>query len=270
MKFSPQFLFELENSSTIKYTVQKYLESKNGKLITSGTEEYIQDIKIILNKISAKTCEAQCEEICAINLNKNNATTLTDKLEKIAEIICEQAFIDSGNNYSELYCNVLKHLSKKYTDLKKLVLQKCAKNVLENYKINVPTDIVSEIDKMDYMTKKKTYYMCCLNFIIKMYIGNYINDDSVRATISHLFRHAEENNYEELYVDYICHIFFQVLKIKVFQSSTDITMIEWIKKLDKIAKYYTQKKLPSKIVFRIHDIFDLCNQKLIDKCFEDV
>ncbi len=255
-------VFDNVNTEQVLKNVKKIIELKNGNTnIGNNIETYLKKVKEILNKISVHNYKELCKDICEIKLIENN----NEQLDKLSDMLFEQILNDDNGTFLNLYCEILKELSLKYENLKIFTLKKIGKYVLYNHSINVPKTLINEIDVQDYKIKKKSNYLCCLQFIITMYNSNYIDINSIEMTIDNLFVNVLENKYSELYIDYLCFFFLELLKKSPFRNRKDEKMKNWLTKFYVIMNHYKDNNLTKRIIYKIEDLFELCNQTIIDE-----
>jgi hypothetical protein len=249
--------------------------------ISSNIEEYVKKINVNLNKLSKSNYESLSDELAKMEFNDLKS------LEKLAELVCEKAYID--HSYTDLYVKLLCKLSKerkqtkvighdgieKVITLKHLVLHKCCDNLLKDFNIRskIPTSLTDEEDIFIEYGKHKKRYVGIINLITQMYINNYIDINSIIRTIDELIKIIESNKiqentdtkYDDLYIEFLCELLMRM--DTKFKSSTDKYIDDALRSLYKYSR--SKPQISSKIRFKIDDLFEVFSPKLTDKILEE-
>lgn len=222
-------------------------------IIGANMDNDIKELKNVLNKITMDTYRQLSKDICVHDFK--------NKPDIFADIICETAFVNE--NYVKTYYLLINLICSTHNNFKQYVLKKCKNTILNTYSIEIPENLKSnELDSSDFFEKKRTRYYGCLDLLVEMFRNSFISSIAIDKTIDHLFSFV--SNYEELYVDYICHIFTRLTAYNsIFRQRNDKLMEAWLRTLVDISNHYHMNKR-DKIYYKICDILDGCNQKLVN------
>lgn len=252
--YDPKFIRQFENDKKVSDNVDKYMT-------VHYEPDYIKNIRFILSRISGKSLNAELTNLVNLNLKKS------EQFEAFSDNIC--SYIEKAPSYAGLYCDVLIGYAARIGDssifLKNCVLKRCASHLMKEHDFmkRIPVSLKTDTDIEDYKLKNKDRYMSVCDFICVMYEKKYIDEQSVEGTITRLFEQNEKNKlgkvtYDELYVDYIFNFFLKLPK--EFRKRNDDSMYGWLMSLNDM-----RHKLPQRYSFKIDDIFDLYDQKLVSK-----
>lgn len=234
-----------------------------------GTEKYINDIRICLNKMSNKNYDIQSATILDY-IQKISELEDQDQIEKVANAIFDIA--STNKFYSEMYAKIYKDLINLYPIFQTIFndfLLQFSNNILDLKYIdpNIDYDAFCNYNKQN--DRKKATVV----FIIHMMKQSVISSENVLDILQHLLQKIDE--YMEL-PDHINEIEEMTELVNLFilegyvfistNSDSDSNSDRWKLQISKIQafsqfKVKDKKSLSSRVIFKYMDLCSFINKK---------
>lgn len=231
--------------------------------VKEGVEKSINDIRILLNKISKKNYDTQkqliIDEIKSFMDANNDSDNKEEDTLKLSKIIFD---IITGNKFfSELYSELYKELKNQF-DIFNIIL----KNYISNYKESIDNNhyIDPNVDYNGYCnyTKINDNRKALSMFIVNMYKNNSLEKDIIfdfikyflNKTIEYIDQENKTNEVEEITEN----VFIYVSNTHTLLSKYDEWKNEFLPLIIKMSqmKVKEHKSLTNRVVFKYMDIID--------------
>ena len=228
-----------------------------------GLEKKINDVRICINKMSAKNYDLQRDAILAFILEIYQEQE-ENELEKIANAIFDIA--STNKFYSEMYAKLYKELIHLYP-----VFQKVMDTFLQKYMESL-NEIKYADPNVDYdlfcvYTKQSDKRKATAQFLVHMMREEILSHDYILSIIQDLIAKVGENMDMEDKINEVEEI-TELVNIFISQSKGFIssTTSVWITSIDAIrafSKYKLKEKksLSSRIIFKYTDLVTLIDKK---------
>ena len=225
-----------------------------------GLEKKINDVRICINKMSAKNYEIQRDTIFAYIIEVEQDE---DALEKIANAIFDIA--STNKFYSEMYARLYRELIKLYP-----VFQKVMDVFLQKYMDSLQeikyADPNVDYDLFCVYTKQSDKRKATAQFIVHMMKENILSQMYILSVMYDLIEKVKENMDKEDRINEVEEI-SELVNIFVSQSIgyIDSSAETWTKSIETIrgfAKYKLKEKksISSRIIFKYTDLVTLMNK----------
>jgi len=225
-----------------------------------GLEKKINDVRICINKMSAKNYETQRDAIFAYIIEVEQDE---DALEKIANAIFDIA--STNKFYSEMYARLYRELIQLYP-----VFQKVMDVFLQKYMDSLQeikyADPNVDYDLFCVYTKQSDKRKATAQFIIHMMKETILSQNYILSIMHDLIEKVKENMDTENCINEVEEI-TELVNIFVSQSigfvhSSDETWIQSINIIREFAKYKLKEKksISSRIIFKYTDLVTLLDK----------
>ena len=228
-----------------------------------GLEKKINDVRICINKMSAKNYDLQRDAIFAFILEINQEED-SESLEKIANTIFDIA--STNKFYSEMYARLYRELIHVYP-----IFQKVMDVFLHKYMDSLQeikyADPNVDYDLFCVYTKQSDKRKATAQFIVHMMREKILSQEYILSVISDLIKKVREYMDTDGKINEVEEI-TELVNIFVSQSNTFIVLTDsWSESVNIIrefAKYKLKEKksLSSRIIFKYTDLVTLIDKKL--------
>lgn len=228
-----------------------------------GLEKKINDVRICINKMSAKNYDLQRDAIFAFILEINQEED-SESLEKIANTIFDIA--STNKFYSEMYAKLYKELIHVYP-----IFQKVMDVFLHKYMDSLQeikyADPNVDYDLFCVYTKQSDKRKATAQFLVHMMKEGILSQEYILSIISDLIQKVSEYMDTDGKINEVEEI-TELVNIFVSQSNTFIVSTQdWLNCVDIIrefAKYKLKEKksLSSRILFKYTDLVTLLDKKI--------
>jgi len=224
-----------------------------------GLEKKINDVRICINKMSAKNYDAQRDAILAYILEADQEE---DALEKIANAIFDIA--STNKFYSEMYARLYRELIHLYHIFQKVMdifLQKYMDS-LQEIKYADPN---VDYDLFCVYTKLSDKRKATAHFLVHMMREKILSNEYIISIIHDLIEKVKENMDTDDRINEVEEI-TELVNIFISQTKGFISSNEiWMKCIDDIrlfAKYKIKEKksLSTRIIFKYTDLVTLMDK----------
>ena len=224
-----------------------------------GLEKKINDVRICINKMSAKNYDSQRDAIFAFILEINQEED-SESLEKIANAIFDIA--STNKFYSEMYAKLYRELIDLYP-----VFQKVMDVFLHKY-IDSLQEIKYADPNVDYdlfcvYTKQSDKRKATAQFLVHMMREGILSSEYILSIISDLIVKVREYMDTDDKINEVEEI-TELVNIFVSQSNTFIVFTSnLVNSIREFAKYKLKEKksLSSRILFKYTDLVTLIDKK---------
>ena len=226
-----------------------------------GLEKKINDVRICINKMSAKNYDLQRDAILAfiLEINQEDET----ELEKIANAIFDIA--STNKFYSEMYARLYKELIHLYP-----VFQNVLDNFLQKYMVSL-NEINYADPNVDYdlfcvYTKQSDKRKATAQFLVHMMREKILSQEYILSIIQDLIVKVRENMDTDNKINEVEEI-TELVNIFVSQSIGEIIPTESWSIIREFAKYKLKdkKSLSSRIIFKYTDLVALMDKSILKK-----
>jgi len=224
-----------------------------------GLEKKMNDVRICINKMSAKNYDLQRDAILAFILEINQEEE-EGELEKIANAIFDIA--STNKFYSEMYAKLYKELIHLYPVFQKVMdvfLQKYMDSLNEiNY-----ADPNVDYDLFCIYTKQSDKRKATAQFLVHMMREKILSQEYILSIIQDLIVKVRENMDTENKINEVEEI-TELVNIFVSQSLGEIIPNESWSTIREFAKYKLKdkKSLSSRIIFKYTDLVTLMDKSI--------
>lgn len=225
-----------------------------------GLEKKINDVRICINKMSAKNYDSQRDAIFAFILEINQEED-SESLEKIANAIFDIA--STNKFYSEMYAKLYRELIDVYP-----VFQKVMDVFLHKYMDSLQeikyADPNVDYDLFCVYTKQSDKRKATAQFLVHMMREKILSPDYILSIISDLIEKVRENMDTDGKINEVEEI-TELVNIFVSQTIGFIVLSSnLIDLLREFAKYKLKEKksLSSRIIFKYTDLVTLIDKKI--------
>jgi len=224
--------------------------------IKEGAEKIITDIRVCLNKISAKNYDNQKEQIMnliPLLIKENN-----EDFSKIGNSIFESA---SNNKFnSNIYANLYKDILVHFPNLKE-TFDEFLNNYIENIKEIHYVDSNVDYDKYCEYNKKNDKRKAISTFLSNLVINGVVETEKVFEIISYLqktiieYMEIENRSNEIEEITENMYLFITILNESCKQYQEWNVIVETVKQFSKL-KVKEKKSLSSRAIFKYMDILE--------------
>jgi len=225
-----------------------------------GLEKKINDVRICINKMSAKNYDLQRDAIFAFILEINQEED-SESLEKIANTIFDIA--STNKFYSEMYAKLYKELIQLYP-----VFQKVMDVFLHKYMDSLQeikyADPNVDYDLFCVYTKQSDKRKATAQFLVHMMREKILSQEYILSIISDLIVKVKENMDTENKINEVEEI-TELVNIFVSQTIGFIVLASnLVDLLREFAKYKLKEKksLSSRILFKYTDLVTVLDKKI--------
>lgn len=234
------------------------------KIVKEGTEKYMDEIRISLNKLSNKNIDFLKDQIInTIEKILENTQDKEEDIKKISKIIFDTAI--SNKFFSELYADIYNILNKKFD----IIFKNQIISIIENYKESI-NDIIYVDSNKDYdaycaYIKKNDIRKASTTFIVHLLKKQILPTNDVMGVILYLedlvCSYAEQdgrnNEIEEIVENLFilitqCHSELKDIQLWTEEIIENIFKLSKLRKTD-VAKY---KSMTNRATFKLMDIID--------------
>jgi len=222
-----------------------------------GIEKKINDVRICINKMSAKNYDLQRDAIMAFIVEED------DELEKIANVIFDIA--STNKFYSEIYARLYRELIHLYP-----VFQKVMDAFLQKYMDSLQeikyADPNVDYDLFCVYTKQSDKRKATAQFLVHMMREKILSQHYIVSIIQDLIVKVQENMDTEDKINEVEEI-TELVNIFISQSLGErIVMENWNQCINSIREFATykikdKKSLSSRIIFKYTDLVTLIDKK---------
>jgi hypothetical protein len=224
--------------------------------IKEGAEKIITDIRVCLNKISAKNYDNQKEQI--INLIPLLIKENNEDLSKIGNSIFESA---SNNKFnSNIYANLYKDILVHFPNLKETFIE-FLDNYIENTKEIHYVDSNVDYDKYCEYNKKNDKRKAISTFLSNLVINGVLETKKVFEIISYLqntiteYMEMENRSNEIEEITENMYLFITLLHESCKQYQEWQVIVDTVDRFSKL-KVKEKKSLSSRAIFKYMDILE--------------
>jgi hypothetical protein len=224
--------------------------------IKEGAEKIITDIRVCLNKISAKNYDNQKEQI--INLIPLLIKENNEDLSKIGNSIFESA---SNNKFnSNIYANLYKDILVQFPNLKEIFVE-FLDNYIENIKEIHYVDSNVDYDKYCEYNKKNDKRKAISTFLSNLVINGVVETKKVFEIISYLqntiteYMEMENRSNEIEEITENMYLFITILHESCKQYQEWQVIVDTVQRFSKL-KVKEKKSLSSRAIFKYMDILE--------------